>query len=434
MRFLPISTSESTILSVLYQCIAILRPQQHTNSLLTYLTMDDRLLLINVLFNFMLCCYTYVVLNEERAPSVFEQRLIWEKIVERHANRFPFKRHLRLKIESFNILLEYIREDLEVDTEMAAKRGGAIVPELCLYCTLRWLAGGSYSDIYMFVGISTASFYRVVWKTIVAIVKRPELAIKFPQTARECSHAAAGFASISHGSAITNCVAVIDGYLLKIVTPPADKVGNVRSYFSGHYQCYGVNVQAACDHLSRFVYFAVAGPGVMGDNMAIKEVDLYELIHRLPKGYCVIGDAAYVPSENLVPIYYGVSKRNTLYDNFNFYGSQLRIRIEMAFGLMTKKFGILWRPVVIGVDKVKTLALCIAMLHNFAINERIRLDESQDPATEQGVHGRQFDDDRAEAAAEVEAEENGFPGWSELREEMTKRIQQLGLKRLNGRS
>jgi DDE superfamily endonuclease len=137
--------------------------------------------------------------------------------------------------------------------------------------------------------------------------------------------AAANFASISRGQAIVNCVGAIDGFLLEIMAPPADVVGNVRMYYSGHYKRYGVNIQACCDYLSRFTYIALAGPGVMNDNQAIHEIDLSKLIKALPFGYCVIGDVAYTASESLVPLFYGADKFKKKYDNFNFYGSQLRI-------------------------------------------------------------------------------------------------------------
>jgi DDE superfamily endonuclease len=105
----------------------------------------------------------------------------------------------------------------------------------------------------------------------------------------------------------------------------------VKAYFSGHYQRYGINIQACCDHLSRFTYIAAAGPGVMNDNQAINEVDLAELIANLPFGFCVIGDATYTATEHLVPMHYGTDKHNSRYDNFNFFASQLCIWIEMAF-------------------------------------------------------------------------------------------------------
>jgi hypothetical protein len=91
----------------------------------------------------------------------------------------------------------------------------------------------------------------------------------------------------------------------------------------------------------------------MGDRDAIKMVKLGSLVEGLPGLYCVIGDCAYTASEHLIPIYRGeMAQRN---DNFNFFASQLRIRIEMAFGLMVKKWGILAQPLSIKMIKMKRL-------------------------------------------------------------------------------
>jgi hypothetical protein len=105
-------------------------------------------------------------LPTRRSPSLFDQRLAWDSFCSRHGLRSDFVRHIRMPHDSFTRLLSVVRKDLEVDTEMAELRGGAILPEICLYVCLRYLAGGSYSDIKFFTGISVASFYRVLWKTI----------------------------------------------------------------------------------------------------------------------------------------------------------------------------------------------------------------------------------------------------------------------------
>jgi len=101
-----------------------------------------------------------------RRPSLFDQRLQWADFCARYGTRRDFQRHIRMSPASFKKLLSFIRDDLMVDQEMANIRGGAILPEIALYATLRYLAGGSYSDIRFFTGISTSSFYRVVWKTV----------------------------------------------------------------------------------------------------------------------------------------------------------------------------------------------------------------------------------------------------------------------------
>jgi hypothetical protein len=309
--------------------------------------------------------------KKKRGPSLFEQRLQWDSFVSKHAGRPDLHRHLRMTLQDFNLVLSVIKKRLEVNVRMAKKRGGPILPELCLYATLRYLAGGSYSDIKYFTGISRGSLYRVIWKCMKAIIKCKELDIKFPQTVEEVKRAARGFESISTQGCIWNCVSVADGYHLQTQTPSKKEVKNVRSFFSGHYQCYGVNVQAACDHHCRFTFLGVAAPGVTGDRDAIDLVALGSLVKNLPGLYCVIADCAYTATEKLVLIFRGDMARIPRNDVFNFYASQLRIRIEMAFGLMVQKWGILSRPLRIKIRKVKKLIIAVARLHNYCINRRL---------------------------------------------------------------
>ena len=132
------------------------------------------------------------------------------------------KRHLRMLLTSFEKLLSFIRQSLEVDSAMAQLRGGVIIPEIVLYCTLRYIAGGSYTDIF-FVGISKPSFYQVVWKTMYAIVRCENLQIIWPNTKELAVQSAVGFSSISTNCAMTECVAVLDGYHMEIATPQKKK-------------------------------------------------------------------------------------------------------------------------------------------------------------------------------------------------------------------
>jgi DDE superfamily endonuclease len=167
---------------------------------------------------------------------------------------------------------------------------------------------------------------------------------------------------------INAALAIIDGYHLHIQTQEAK---NVKSFFSGHYQTCSINIQRACDHLCQFTYLAVAGAGVMSDRKAVKKVELWNLINNLLGLLCAIGDCAYPPTAHLIPIFGGAQAKIKKHDNFNYFASQCHIQIEMAFGLMVKKWGILNRPLSRRLRHIKFLVLCIAWLHNFCINERI---------------------------------------------------------------
>jgi hypothetical protein len=211
----------------------------------------------------------------------------------------------------------------------------------------------------------------MIWRVIHAIGRAPELAVVFPQSVQECVAAAAGFKEISTGGVIDTCVCAVDGYHLAIRTPSKKEGKNVRSFYSGHYKSNGVNVQGACDHLCRFVFLGVAGPGSMPDRDAIQEVGLSALIEKFEGYFCANADCAYTASMHVVPVFGGAQARIKENDNCNFYLSQCRIRIEMAFGMMVQKFGILRSPLQCSLYKVKELVAAIARLHNFCINERI---------------------------------------------------------------
>jgi hypothetical protein len=112
-------------------------------------------------------------------------------------------------------------------------------------------------------------------------------------------------------------------------------------------------------------------------------------------------------------------------------GSQLRIRIEMAFGMMTRKWGLYWRPLLVGLDKIKYVVEVVARLHNFCTNERI-LEGAEDnpainPVVEANVPGQEIFQETAEALAEYEALAKDLPGISANRTDMRRSIEILGL-------
>ena len=119
------------------------------------------------------------------------------------------------------------------------------------------------------------------------------------------------------------------------------------------------------------------------------------------------------------------------YDSFNFFASQLRIRIEMAFGMMRMKWGILSRAVGASLGHVKYLITAIAQLHNFCINERLLEAESQGRVSLPVQHSDNalgiYEHALREQAASIEAVSDEFPGWSLNRERMATRIEKWAL-------
>ena len=101
------------------------------------------------------------------------------------------------------------------------------------------------------------------------------LKLKFPTSAAEICSVQAGFCNISSNSVITGCVGAMDG-LLVVIKCPSTKASdnNPSSYYSGHYCCHGLNVQAICDSSCCFSFFAIAAPGKSSDQAAVEQTSL----------------------------------------------------------------------------------------------------------------------------------------------------------------
>jgi hypothetical protein len=139
---------------------------------------------------------------------------------------------------------------------------------------------------------------------------------------------------------LNGCDGALDGWLCRIRVPSSSEVIKVQSYFSGHYQCYGLNVQVTCDASCRFTSLSVLCPGGTPDSKTFYASHTYNSVQDLPDGFFVVGDNAYVLSPMLLIPYSGNEKKNSTKDAFNFFLSQLRIHIEQSFGLLVTK----WRP------------------------------------------------------------------------------------------
>ena len=85
---------------------------------------------------------------------MLQQRIHWNSWVSLHKNRPIFRRHMRMTHESFCRLMDMVRPHLPVLNEkMGNLRSGFIIPELCLYALIRYLAGASYTTNVCFLWV-----------------------------------------------------------------------------------------------------------------------------------------------------------------------------------------------------------------------------------------------------------------------------------------
>ena len=246
-----------------------------------------------------------------------------------------------------------------------------IYPEMIVGAGVRFLGGSFHKDIEDIYGISNHSSRRIIDLFVKAVRSCEEMALRLPTTQMELDTVANGFGNCSSVHPLYyGCVGCIDGWLA-CINKPKEKVGvRPNDYFSGHYATFGLNVQAMCDSKLRFTYFAVAAAGKTNDNRAFGRcTDLLDWIHSLPEGYYIIGDNAYTITNRLLIPFTVLQLGNEEYRRtYNYYLSQLRIRIEMAFGRLTTKWRLFRRNIDGDLDRISSLIMTAARLHNYVID------------------------------------------------------------------
>lgn len=326
------------------------------------------------------------LLFSERQDRVFRARLHWDSHVEMLRREGMYERTYRMSEVSFAKLIDLIRPAISVDHGMSfVSTAGTtlpIIPEIFLHCFLRYLCGGSHIDIRLVAQVSTSSFYRCVHACINAIFNCREMHFSFEAEPDVLSNRMKCFEALSSHRIFRGCVGCIAGVLIEIKRPSSAEVPNSRDYFSGHYQMYGLNVQAVCDHSYRFLWLGVLGPGGSSDIMCYRQGDISQLVAELPAGAYVLGDNAYPVSEHLLTPFSGSNKENIWNDSYNFHLSQLRIKIEQTFGIFVNRFGLFKNQLQLSLKNVPSLILAAAKVHNFIMNERFPDADEVSPSIE----------------------------------------------------
>eukprot|EP00808_Paulinella_micropora_P004375 g41034.t1 len=287
-------------------------------------------------------------LSQKKAftPGSKRHRMDWETRVASLSDR-RFTRRYRVTKEQFDTLLSRLLPELEVACAKAHSYA-SVAPELQLSMTLRFLAGGSYLDIADLHGVGESTFYKCLWR-IILLLNRDSLLgdfMKFPDES-EFESLAAGWQSLSSVPHIFDgCLLAIDGIIFKIPCPQPHEVPNpIKCFCRKGY--FGINAQLACGPDLRFRWADVRCAGSTHDQLAYTVSGLDNMLKRLHLKYYLVGDNGYIPHEYLLVPYKGkfIRRIDPYKDSFNFHLSQLRIHVERAFGMLTARWGILWKPI-----------------------------------------------------------------------------------------
>ena len=109
--------------------------------------------------------------------------------------------------------------------------------------------------------------------------------------------------------------------------------------------------------------------------MAFQFWRLNDELKKLNRPYYVVGDSAYTLSLTVMTPFtkrdlqnpHTVAER----DNYNFFLSQLRIRIEMAIGILVNKWRVFKTPIHFDISKCHKIITSTIRLHNYVINRKI---------------------------------------------------------------
>jgi hypothetical protein len=262
---------------------------------------------------------------------------------------------------------------LERNAQKGINSSGRVIPvAIKLAATLRWLAGGSYVDISTIFGLSMSSFFHdkyVLWPTMEALDAVLHLGISLKgenlaQTAKE-------FAEMSNGT-MTGCVSTFDGWVVKTRQPTRAEAGASVMSYRNRKQMWGVLVLAGCDARTRFNYFSARCSGATHDHLAWEMSSFKRMLDegKLPRQYYVVGDEAFVNCNQFLVPWSG--RGLGLYrDSFNYHLSKMKQCIERAFGLMTQRWGVFWRPLRVSLSRWGLVCTVAAKLHNFCVDRSI---------------------------------------------------------------
>lgn len=284
------------------------------------------------------------------------------------------------------------------------------------------MAGGSYLDLMVAYGVGRTTVYDV-FSTVMGAASKRLAWQHFRKTDDERGfwmRALEFTESRKLSNPLPGCVGAVDGIHIKI-EKPWNKFNPLQFFCRKGF--FSIPVQAMVDASYRFIASSAICKGATHDSVALdlSHIGKYLREGKLPKGFWIADDGAYSATESFV-IPFKRSIATKYQDGYNFFQSSHRIHVEQAFGMLMKRWGILWRPLKFDLKRATMIINVSMQLHNFCINEdggvkrrtcsraeRAANDEALRKWLEwyRGIGAREYDefyveeveDDRAEAEA-----------------------------------
>ena len=282
-----------------------------------------------------------------------------------------FQRAYRLSFVGFMELHDAIEEKIRTgDIKQATNsREVPVDSRVRLAVTLRFLAGAQYIDVKNLFHISHGEFYASVWRTVDAI--NQHLKVEFPiDDPDKLKILEMEFRRRSRDGIWQGQVAAVDGIHFKMEGPGV-QVDNPLEYYVERKGCYALLCIATCDYDRRFLSYDMSKTPRCHDSLAWRNSKLGQQVAdgKLGDNFFINGDAAFSLGPGIM-----VPATGPGTDDFNYEQSSNRMPIECAFGILVRRWGILWRPLAVRFDRRSKVVECCMKLHNYCIDKRIELE------------------------------------------------------------
>ena len=279
-----------------------------------------------------------------------------------------FKMRYRFTFDGFYDLLNKIYDDLQVSVDKMAKLakwGQVVEPATKLAITLRYLAGGDPLDLRLIYQVSKAYVYDCVWLTVDAINRA--FPVTFPiDDPHKLAELETEFREKARCAGWEGQVGSIDGVHFPMKAPSLKHVKDPMRYYVARKAEYALLCIAICNAKKQITYYDVSQAPTTHDSMAWSATKLGVRVKAgdLPAPYFINGDSAFSLSNSMITPS-GLSHL----DAFDFHQSSNRVCIECAFGILVRRWAILWKPLQMRFDRRAPLIGACIRLHNLCIEQ-----------------------------------------------------------------
>jgi hypothetical protein len=140
--------------------------------------------------------------------------------------------------QTINYIVNLVRDEISPETN----RSHTVSATNQVLITLRFLASGSFQQVTgdSLASLDKSTVSRIVRRVTVALSRKMNQFIKFPQSQEERGTVKQGFYEIANFPCVIGCV---DGTHIKIIAPSQNEPD-----FVNRKRVHSINVQGICDH------------------------------------------------------------------------------------------------------------------------------------------------------------------------------------------